>query len=95
MTRQEFEQFNQELQTSGMTQIAFMASKGLPIHRYYYWKKKYSNHSGPEDTKSFIQIGSSNLANSSIRMEYPNGVVINFQSYPGSKALLKLIKSKH
>lgn len=95
MTKQEFEQFSIEMEASGMSLKNFMTEKGLPIHQYYYWKKKYNLTETSNQTKGFIQIGSEQPLNSTIRLEYPNGVVINFQSYPGSKALLKLIKSKH
>ena len=95
MTKQEFEQFNNEMQASGMSLKNFMTDRGLPIHQYYYWKKKYNLTEAPNQTNGFIQIGSGQAPNSTIRLEYPNGVVINFQSYPGAKTLLKLIKAKH
>ena len=95
MTKQEFEQFNIEMEASGMSLKNFMTERGLPIHQYYYWKKKYNLKEASNQTNGFIQIGSGHAPNSTIRLEYPNGVVINFQSYPGSKTLLKLINSKH
>lgn len=94
MTKQEFEQFNNEMEASGMSLKSFMIDRGLPIHQYYYWKKKYGLKEASNQTKGFIQIGSEQHLNSTIRLEYPNGVVINFQTYPGSKTLLKLIKAK-
>ena len=95
MTKQEFDQFNNEMEASGMSLKSFMAEKGLPMHQYYYWKKKYNVTEASNQTNGFIQIGSGQPQNSTIRLEYPNGVVINFQSYPGSKTLLKLINAKH
>jgi hypothetical protein len=95
MTKQEFEQFNIELQASGKTIRDFMTVKGLPIHRYYYWKKKYNLVDLPEVTKGFIQIGPGQQAKYIMRLEYPNGVTINFQSFPGAKTLVKLINAKH
>jgi len=95
MTKQEFEQFNIELEASGQTLRSYMDAKGLPIHRYYYWKKKYTIVDLPEQPSGFIQIGPGEQAKYTMRLEYPNGVVISFQSYPGSKTLLKLVNPKH
>ena len=95
MTKQEFEQFNIEMQASGISLKSFMTERGLPMHQYYYWKKKYNLTEASNQTNGFIQIGSGQSPNSKIRLEYPNGVAINFQSYPGSKTLLKLINVKH
>lgn len=94
MTKQEFDQLNEELLSSGKKIKDFIGERGMPLHQYYYWKKRYGN-SEPKHSNKFIQIGSAESLNSEIRLEYPNGVVINFQSNPGSKKLLKLIKSKH
>ena len=94
MTKQEFDQFNVEFEESGMTLKGFMTTKGIPMHRYYYWKKRYNHLDTPVDSKGFIQIDPGQQANSVIRLDYPNGVSINFQSNPGTKALLKLINNK-
>jgi hypothetical protein len=95
MTKQEFEQFNIDLELSGMTIKSFMSNKGLPLHRYYYWKKKYNEADASNQASGFIQIGAGQQTNSTIRIEYPTGVVINFQLNPGTKTLLKLIKYIH
>ncbi|MGB5025239.1 MAG: hypothetical protein WBO44_07815 [Saprospiraceae bacterium] len=94
MTKQEFEHLNIELESSGMSLKSFMANRGLPIHQYHYWRKKYSLKDPSKSKNKFIQIGSIQPPNSIIRLEYPNGVVINFQSDPGSETLLKLINAK-
>ena len=94
MTKQEFDQLNVELLSSGKRIKEFIGERGLPLHQYYYWKKRYGNSETKQSNK-FIQVGSLEALNSEIRLEYPNGVSINFQSNPGSKTLLKLINSKH
>lgn len=94
MSKQEYEQIKEELQTSGKSIKEFIAERGMPLHQYYYWRKRYGNAEVRQPNK-FIQISSSGSLNSEIRLEYPNGVSINFQSNPGSKTLLKLINSKH
>jgi hypothetical protein len=90
MTRQEFDQLSKELLASGMSQKSFISERGLPLHQYYYWKKKYGNTEQKSSNK-FIQIDSAESLNSEIRLEYPNGVVLNLQSSPESKILKKLI----
>ena len=94
MTKQEFEQLQEELLSSGNSIKQFIAERDLPFHQYYYWRKRYGNSESKHSNK-FIQIGSVESSNSEIRLEYPNGVSINFKSNPGSKTLLKLINSKH
>lgn len=94
MTKQEFEQLQEDLLSSGKSIKHFIAERDLPLHQYYYWRKRYGNIESKQSNK-FIQIGSVEPLNSEIRLEYPNGVVINFQSSPGSKALRKLINLKH
>ncbi len=94
MTKQEFEQLSIEMEASGMSQKSFITERGLPLHQYYYWKKKYGN-SEQKPSNKFIQIDSVESLNSEIRLEYPNGVVLNIQSSPGSKILRKLINLKH
>lgn len=94
MTKQEFEQLQEELLSSGKSIKDFIAERDLPLHQYYYWRKRYGSIELKQSNK-FIQIGPVTALNSEIRLEYPNGVVINFQSNPGSKVLLKLINSKH
>ena len=93
MTKQEFEQLQGELLSSGKSIKEFIAGCGMPLHQYYYWKKRHGN-SELKHSNKFVQIGSEEPLKSLIRLEYPNGVVINFQSYPGAKTLLKLIKAK-
>lgn len=95
MTKQEFEQLKIELETSGMSLKSFMATKGFPIHQFHYWRKKYCLKEPSKSKNEFIQIGSIQPPNSTIRLEYPNGVTINFHSNPGSETLLKLINSKN
>lgn len=89
MTKQEFETLQMEIESSPMSIKDFMSSKSLPVHRYYYWKKR---HMGEEsiNSKGFIQIQTKHEA-PIIKVEYPNGVTLNLHSYPGTKALLKLI----
>jgi hypothetical protein len=94
MTKQEFDQLQNELEMSGKTLKSFMVGKELPIHQYYYWKKKYYTRDDLNQTGRFIRIGSLEQTNAAIRLEYPNGVTLNFQSYPGSETLLSLINSK-
>lgn len=94
MTKQEFIQLNEELLSSGKSIKEFIASRGMPLHQYYYWKKRHGNSESKHSNK-FVQIGSEEPLNSALRLEYPNGVVIHFQSNPGSKKLLKLINYKH
>ena len=95
MTKQEFELLFSELEESGKSIKDFMADKKLPVHRYYYWKKRYNGINSQDQSNEFIQIGPGQSINSIIRLEYPNGVAISFQSNPGTKALLKLINRKH
>lgn len=94
MTKQDFELLQEELLSSGKSIKHFIAERDLPLHQYYYWRKRYANIESKQ-SNLFIQISSSGSLNSEIRLEYPNGVSINFQSNPGSKTLLKLINSKH
>jgi len=94
MTKQEFEQLQSELESSDKSIKDFIAEKGMPVHQYYYWKKRYSSSSVRESKNEFIQINTDQQSNSILKIEYPNGVALNFQSYPGTKALLKLIKNK-
>ncbi|MDQ3140736.1 MAG: hypothetical protein M3Q56_00660, partial [Bacteroidota bacterium] len=42
MTKQEFELLFSELEESGKSIKDFMADKKLPVHRCYYWKKRYN-----------------------------------------------------
>jgi len=93
MTKQDFEKLQEELLSSGKSIKEFISGCGMPLHQYYYWKKRHGN-SEPKHSNKFIQIGSVESFNSEIRLEYPNGVSINFQSNPGSKILLKLIRPK-
>ncbi|HRG69821.1 MAG: hypothetical protein JNL65_11540 [Saprospiraceae bacterium] len=79
MTKQEFEQLNIELDASGLTLKSFMENRGFPIHQYHYWRKKSNSKDLSKSKNKFIQIGSIQSINSPIRLEYPNGVVINFQ----------------
>jgi hypothetical protein len=94
MTKQNFDQLQENLLSSGKSIKEFIAEYGMPLHQYYYWKKRHGNSESKHSNK-FIQIGSAESLSSEIRLEYPNGVVINFQSNPGSKTLLELINSKH
>jgi hypothetical protein len=91
MTKQEFEFMQNELESSGQTLKEFMAFKGLAIHRYYYWKKKYSDEFQQSSGQNFIQLAADNDNNSGVRLEYPNGVVLNLRVHPGNKSLLELI----
>lgn len=94
MTKQEFEVLHSELESSGNSIKEFMTMKGLPVHRYYYWKKRYTIVEPDGMENDFIQLSPGLNLNSVVRLEYPNGVILNFQSYPGAKALRKLIKNK-
>ncbi|MGB3227083.1 MAG: hypothetical protein WBB02_03840 [Saprospiraceae bacterium] len=82
MTKQEFEQLSIELEASGMSLKSFMANRGFPIHQYHYWRKKYSLTEPSKPKNGFIQIGAIQHPNSTIRLEYPNGVVINLVGDP-------------
>jgi len=95
MTKQEFDQFQIEMELSGKSLKSFMASKELPVHQYYYWRKKYNKEEASNLPNRFVQLGPSQQVDSAIRLEYPNGVAINFQANPGSETLLKLINSKN
>jgi len=94
MTKQEFDQLQMELEVSGKSLKSFMADKELPIHRYYYWRRKYNISDYLNQTDRFIRIGAMEQTNLAIRLEYPNGVVINFQANPGPETLLRLINCK-
>jgi hypothetical protein len=94
MTKQEFEQLQSDLESSGKSIKDFITEKGMPVHQYYYWKKRHNNSAARENKSEFIQISSDQQLSSTLRIEYPNGVTLNFQSYPGIKTLRKLIKNK-
>ncbi|MFN8279104.1 MAG: hypothetical protein U0V49_02365 [Saprospiraceae bacterium] len=46
MTKQEFDQLSDELACSGLSIKQFMLAKGLPLHHYYYWNRKYNEEAG-------------------------------------------------
>lgn len=64
MTKQEFEQLKIELETSGMSLKSFMATKGLPIHQFHYWRKKYCLK---EPSKSKMNLFKLDLSNHQIQ----------------------------
>lgn len=94
MTRQEFEKLQNELESSEYSIKEFMSLKNIPIHQYYYWRRKYSAEMEFSSSDGFVQIARDQEQRSDVRLEYPNGVVLNLQSYPGSKALLELINNR-
>lgn len=94
MTRQEYEQLQSELESSDNSIKEFMGLKSIPIHQYYYWRRKYSAVIDFESPNGFVEITSDQKLRSDVRVEYPNGVVLNLQSYPGTKALLELINTR-
>ncbi len=94
MTRQEFEQLQNELESSQNSIKEFMSLKSIPIHQYYYWRRKYTAEMEFDTSESFMEITRDQERRSDVRLEYPNGVVLNLQSYPGSKALLELINTR-
>ncbi|MBK8956374.1 MAG: hypothetical protein IPM34_12600 [Saprospiraceae bacterium] len=53
--------------------------------------KKYSDEYIEKQSSGVIQLSASHSNDSGIRLEYPNGVVLNLRTYPGNKALLELI----
>lgn len=81
MTKQEFDQLQIEMELSGKSLKSFMASKELPVHQYYYWRKKYNMTEASNLPNGFVHLGPSQQVVLAIRLEYPNGVTINFQ-YP-------------
>lgn len=42
MTKQEFELLRDELASSSLSIKQFMLTKGIPLHRYYYWNRRYN-----------------------------------------------------
>lgn len=94
MTRQEFEQLDNELESSEKSIKEYMILKGIPIHQYYYWRRKYSAELELGASDGFVEITTDQRHRSDVRLEYPNGVVLNLQNYPGSKVLLELINSR-
>lgn len=40
MTLEEYNLLEQELISSGLDNKSFLTSKGITLHKYYYWKRK-------------------------------------------------------
>lgn len=40
MTAEEFDNIEQDLINSGLDNKSYLASKGIKLHKYYYWKRK-------------------------------------------------------
>ena len=91
MTKQEFESMKIQLESSSQTLKEYLAIRGLAIHRYYYWKRKYSDEVQHKADQSFIELSGDHELGSLVRLEYPNGVVLNLKVHPGNKSLLELI----
>lgn len=40
MTPEEFDKLEQDLVNSGLDNKSYLTSKGIKLHKYYYWKRK-------------------------------------------------------
>ena len=40
MTPEEFDKLEQDLINSGLDNKSYLTSKGIKLHKYYYWKRK-------------------------------------------------------
>lgn len=90
MNLEEFKLLYHEKQQSNLSIKDFMLSKGVPVHRYYYWAKKLSNMTGDDRSNSFVQIVP-NVGVSLVTVEYPNGVKINFNEIPSLRLLVEMV----
>lgn len=93
MNLEEFKLLQHERQNSKMSIREFMAAKGMPVHRYYYWARKWNDQSHVESGSSFVQI-MPNPNVSMVSVEYPNGVRIHFNDMPTIRLLMDLVNLK-
>ena len=94
MNLEEFKALQRERQNSNMSICEFIAAKGIPGHRYYYWARKWNEQVHLESGNSFVQI----MPNPNVRMlsvEYPNGVRIHFNDMPTIRLLVHLVNLKY
>lgn len=93
MNLDEFKALLEERRNSNLSIKEFMTSKGLPVHRYYYWARKWNEMAREDVQRSFIQIVPSQSL-STVSVEYPNGVKINFNELPTVRLLVDLVNLK-
>jgi len=74
MTKQEIELLREELAGSALSIKEFMLTKGVPLHRYYYWNRKY-NEEAVDAGFVPIQIGHAH-ENHILEIEYSEEVHI-------------------
>lgn len=79
---------------SGQSKKAFCELAGLRVHVFDYWRKQYEQQKA-EDSPSagFWEVpGVGSTACSSLRVVYPNGLVLEFSHLPQSTYLQSLLR---
>lgn len=92
MTREDFKKLLEDHTNSNLSLKSYLTGRNMSVPQYYYLKKKFNNNP-LESRGQFLDITSKlnqNLDLSEVVVIYPNGIRINFRSYPGSKILLDL-----
>ena len=93
MNLEEFKVLQQERQNSKMSIREFMEAKGMPVHLYHYWARKWNEHVHSESGNPFVPI-MPNPYVSMLSVEYPNGVRIQFNEMPTIRLLVDLVNLK-
>jgi hypothetical protein len=78
----------EKFQATTLSQAAFCVEQDIKCHNFRYWLAKYTPS---VQTASFVKLASSPLANTSLVIEYPNGVKIHSSQTASLTALRSLI----
>ena len=95
MTKEEYEILRKELLDTGVTIKELIISKGLPIHRFYYYDRKYNQLDQGLEEKRFMRIGEISKRNdkeSSVRIEYLGEIRITLDDRSPNELRLNLSK---
>jgi hypothetical protein len=67
----------EECYSSGKTKKDFCTERGLSLHKFYYWRKKYKSSQAPTEER-FIPVRIRQQANTieAMKMHFPNGVIL-------------------
>jgi len=78
----------EECYASGKTKKNFCEEKGISLHKFYYWRRKYKTNQNSSE-KRFIPVSIRQQAGSvrEIKMHFPNGVMLEL---PAGTSLVQL-----